>query len=564
MQFLRTTHDPLGFSGAGAQLVGSDEVLRDAYVLQEFTTADGATHVIAAVATAGEAPDATQAEQALNELVERYSEDAQNFQYELPEALTGLAAVIISGGMATFLSLGTASVFRLRQGSWEEIAGEQQGNIEPTDRYFVASQGVNILSTAGNMNLEQLALHPQLIYAESADVTNTILRIVRDTEAPDKPCSSLIVLNIESTQDSHEHQSAKYHIAGANRTGDRNNQQDSDICLVEGECVLAVVADGAGGHHGGKQASQIAVNCFQQLWESDLKQGVSIEEASKLLTQQLALANEKIITDSGGGKVSLSGKSAIVALYINGEEYVAINAGDCRAYHYSHAQGEWKQISKDDSLLQLLLDSGEVTPEKAENHPDQNTLLQALGASCRLRPHLFPGTCTGDDTFMLSCDGFWNQFRPAAEWQKELTDYSIEPDSRRAHLEALAKTAHERAQGKSDNISVIWVSPLATPPEIVPEAPVEEEPGSAELPQEAHDEHEQQSANSQLLTPLSIAVIALAVGAICYFSTLCSQNKQPADIPSAAQTAEPAQELAPEPVPSPAPDFQTNTQPFRH
>lgn len=248
----------------------------------------------------------------------------------------------------------------------------------------------------------------------------------------------------------------KARAATVSLLGDRNSQQDSEGCWQSANATLAVVADGAGGHAGGAQASRIAVDCMRKIWKEELAAGVSPEHAAATLTHAIKKAHETIIRKSGG-KAALSGKCAIVVAYLSGGQYTVLNAGDCRCYITDN--GSWKQLTTDDSLLRRLIESGAVTPEEAKDHPDQSVLTQALGGSGEVEPHVSRGTYTPQDSFLLCCDGLWNQLPdecwPLNKWQ------AMTGEEYQTCLEQMAQQAVKAADGKSDNVSAIWVYPKA-------------------------------------------------------------------------------------------------------
>ncbi|MDO4751958.1 MAG: protein phosphatase 2C domain-containing protein [Akkermansia sp.] len=234
--------------------------------------------------------------------------------------------------------------------------------------------------------------------------------------------------------------------------GDRETQQDAMGCWESDHAMLAVVADGAGGHVGGARAAQTAIHCMAETWKKQLIAGVEPQEAQSILTTAIQQAHKTIIAEAGG-KAALSGKAAIVVLYCCNGHYTAVNVGDCRAY--IHNAKSWKLLTKDDSLLRILVDHGEISPEEARNHPDQCILTQALGAASDLKPHVFSSNYTPDSTFLLCCDGFWNQL-PEKLWDAE--DWNAQsPGQHRTVLTDMAFAALREANGSSDNITAIRI-----------------------------------------------------------------------------------------------------------
>lgn len=244
----------------------------------------------------------------------------------------------------------------------------------------------------------------------------------------------------------------RYNSVGVSKIGGRKEQQDAEGSWHSDTADLAVVADGAGGHKGGAAASATAVNTLKGVWERELSAGVPAEKAAEILTDALKQAHQAIL-DQGNGNAELCGKSAIVVVYLHGGQYTVLNAGDCRAY-ISTPEG-WKQLTRDDSLLQLELEQGMVSPEEAIDHPDQSVLTQALGGHSVPKPHVVQGEYTAENDFLLCCDGLWNQLPPGwhnTPWHTEMT-----AEDHADMLNAKADQAVEAKGAKSDNVSAIWL-----------------------------------------------------------------------------------------------------------
>lgn len=257
----------------------------------------------------------------------------------------------------------------------------------------------------------------------------------------------------ETQQTETEHLSASH--ARISLIGDRDSQQDKEVFLQSDKAMLAVVADGAGGFSGGERASFAAVNALTKTWEEKLSNGVPPAQAEEILNEACHNAHREVIAQSGG-EAKLSGKCAIVVLYLYMGNYTVANVGDCRAY-LAH-EGSWQQLTTDDSLLRILLKSGEITPEEARNHPDQSCLTQALGTHGKMKPHVSSGCYSSSDKFLLCCDGLWNQL-PDDRW----TPTAWQASSPLAHqdmLRSMGEAAVQAANGKSDNVSAIWIHTL--------------------------------------------------------------------------------------------------------
>ena len=140
----------------------------------------------------------------------------------------------------------------------------------------------------------------------------------------------------------------------------------------------AVVCDGMGGVSGGQVASEICVNEVSSRIEKGYHQGMSMKSVKNLLVSAITAANIKVYETAEENPEYLGMGTTVVALVIlNGFAAVA-HVGDSRAYFISD---DIKQITKDHSVVQYLIDLGRITPEQAQTHPDRNVITRAVGVS---------------------------------------------------------------------------------------------------------------------------------------------------------------------------------------
>lgn len=313
------------------------------------------------------------------------------------------------------------------------------------DRFIIASDGLQPLVDNG---WESILNDPSLRHASPILLRDALLTALKKLDVPRQDNATVIVVDIKP------HPDTCRNCSKVSLLGDRDSQQDSEACWQSPQATLAVVADGAGGHAGGEFASRTVVHYLHQAWQQSLSAGVAAESAQTIISAALQEAHRFLI-DTAGGKASLAGKSTVVAVYLCDQTYTVVNVGDSRVY--ISEQGEWKQLSVDDSLVRIFVERGMIAPDEVHNHPDRGRLSQAIGASSTPRPHLISGQCPGNASFLLCCDGLWDQL-PAELWDMSCwpASSSLVCDS---CLKALAEQAVEAAAGKSDNVSAIWLRP---------------------------------------------------------------------------------------------------------
>ena len=176
-----------------------------------------------------------------------------------------------------------------------------------------------------------------------------------------------------------------------------------------------VVADGMGGHSGGDVASGIVADEFAPLAGAWLDP----DRAAGLVTATLRACQERIIAyaaaQRGAGSPRwYAGTTAVAALLVQDESgpgWLVANLGDSRAYRFEG--GRLDQVTVDHSLVQELLDAGQITEDEVPTHPERHVVTRALGGPDDVEPDLFvlPAVlaprlllCTDGVTGMLSDD----------------------------------------------------------------------------------------------------------------------------------------------------------------
>ena len=144
-------------------------------------------------------------------------------------------------------------------------------------------------------------------------------------------------------------------------------EHNEDSFLAEPSLGLWLVADGMGGHACGEVASDIASKTI----------GKAVGEGADLL-DAIQESHEAILDAAKNGVGKKGMGTTVVALQVKNTDYEIAWVGDSRAYLWD---GELKQISKDQSLVQMLVDTGNITEDEAMYHPQKNIIYQNLGAN---------------------------------------------------------------------------------------------------------------------------------------------------------------------------------------
>ena len=159
----------------------------------------------------------------------------------------------------------------------------------------------------------------------------------------------------------------------------RKDNQDAYGIEERTECgkTVCVVCDGMGGAAGGKLASTIAVGTYLRELKAILTPEMTPEQLREASSYAVSLANRAIREEAARSESCKNMGTTLVAAVTCGEHVVVSNVGDSRAYRIT-ADGITR-ITKDHSLVESMVDRGDITEEEARRHPNRNLITRALG-----------------------------------------------------------------------------------------------------------------------------------------------------------------------------------------
>ncbi|HEY0780365.1 MAG TPA: protein phosphatase 2C domain-containing protein [Gemmatirosa sp.] len=220
---------------------------------------------------------------------------------------------------------------------------------------------------------------------------------------------------------------------------------------LSGAGVLLIVADGLGGAAAGEVASHLAARVAHEALRRAFA-GAELPAtrdpvAVAAMLRDAVLAANAAVHRLGSERTELHGMaSTITAAFLRGDGVTVAQVGDSRAYVIRGADA--RQITKDQSLVQRLVDAGEMTPEQAETSMRRNIILQALGPESSVRVDVTRQTLCRGDVVLLCSDGLSGQVRAG-----ELGQMAARTPDPGALCAALVAAAN--ASGGPDNITVI-------------------------------------------------------------------------------------------------------------
>jgi serine/threonine protein phosphatase PrpC len=204
---------------------------------------------------------------------------------------------------------------------------------------------------------------------------------------------------------------------------------------------LAVVADGMGGYEGGQEASRLAVETLVEVYRD-----FGGDDPQAALVEALRAAHEQIREYSFAHPGLRGMGTTCTAAAIVQDSLYYVHVGDTRLYLIR--DGKITRVTRDHSYVGRLVESGMISAEEAENHPQRNILTAALGTN----PDLImdspgqPEPLRPEDVLLICSDGLWGQVRDS-----EILD-AVENKSAEQTGRKLIELARER--GGPDNITV--------------------------------------------------------------------------------------------------------------
>ena len=233
-------------------------------------------------------------------------------------------------------------------------------------------------------------------------------------------------------------------------------QEDGEFVIetqnfeVDEDGVVVAVSDGMGGALAGEVASTMAVQTVSEKLLDPDEEPVTTDAHDQLISKlyHATVFANYLIHQQGRSDPQFQGMGATftgVAVTPAGADVIQV--GDSRAYLVRG--GNIYQVTKDQSLVQQLIDAQQISPEEAETHTLKNVILQALGAQNEIYPVSARIAPCNNDVFLICSDGLSNKV-PAGKMQEIITEHFEELQNACVDLVTLANK-----NGGEDNITVV-------------------------------------------------------------------------------------------------------------
>lgn len=224
----------------------------------------------------------------------------------------------------------------------------------------------------------------------------------------------------------------------------RDHNEDS-VTIVKNNSgeILMAVADGMGGHKGGEIASSIAITNIGKRFMATGSVG-NKEDAISFIKEIVSEANVLLYRYTNENPESTGMGTTLVLALLTKDFLLFGNIGDSSGFVIK--SDKLYKITTDHTLVNLLVKSGELTPEEAKNHPRKNVLMRALGANMNVEMDIFDVE-TEIDGILLCSDGLTNMLE--VEQIEKVLEGNAPLDEK---LQKLILKSNNR--GGTDNISV--------------------------------------------------------------------------------------------------------------
>ena len=229
----------------------------------------------------------------------------------------------------------------------------------------------------------------------------------------------------------------------------RGSNQDAFICAsLSDNALLTIVCDGMGGVNGGNVASSIAIKVISERILQLYREGLAANSIRHMLESAIMAANIEIY-DTAMSDLELRGMgTTVVAAVIVDRMLHIAHVGDSRAYAVSPSHGE--QITRDHSIVQAMVENGQLTQDEARNHPRKHFITRALGVEEKVDCDYNEIALKEDERLLICTDGLTNMVETDDIYRLvQSTDAQTVPE-RLIHAANMA--------GGSDNITVVLVA----------------------------------------------------------------------------------------------------------
>ena len=238
-------------------------------------------------------------------------------------------------------------------------------------------------------------------------------------------------------------------VCGKTDVGLRRHENQDTFAVEQGEKLLiAVVCDGMGGAEGGQIASSLAVETFMKEIRALLRADMTAGQLRELASFCVAKANTAVYQRALQDPAYQGMGTTLVSAVAGEHDAVICNIGDSRAYLIH--DGEMTRITHDHSVVQTLVENGDITAEEARTHPNRNLITRALGPDETTLCDAFDVSFAHGDKILLCTDGL-----VVTATDEEICRIVCADKRAEEKLDDLIALA--KAQGAPDNVTAVLI-----------------------------------------------------------------------------------------------------------
>lgn len=229
----------------------------------------------------------------------------------------------------------------------------------------------------------------------------------------------------------------------------RTQNQDYYLFQRLGEHdLVAVVCDGMGGARSGNIASRLAAEVFEKEIQRGYRPNMTQDQADYLLRTSISIANSAVYENAElNPEMKGMGTTLVAVLVLNQRAYF-VNVGDSRGY-LMNQQGI-ERVTMDHSLVELMVQRGELSSEQAKTYPGKNFITRAIGTEKNVECDLYTSALRAGDCILLCSDGLTNHLA-----DQELLFEVIHGINKQDCCQRLLGIAKDR--GAPDNVTAVLI-----------------------------------------------------------------------------------------------------------
>lgn len=232
----------------------------------------------------------------------------------------------------------------------------------------------------------------------------------------------------------------------------RKENQDAYMTDAVKNFQVCVVCDGMGGTNGGQIASRIAVECFRREVRNALQSDMTAQQIGQTMSYAVSLAHTAIRKEAKDNPALEKMGTTLVGAVCRNDLAVLCNVGDSRAYYIT--QQGIEQITRDHSVVESMVENGEITHAEAKHHPSRNLITRALGPDMEAKADTFAVSWKEGEFILLCTDGLVNTVS-----DQEILFEVIHSSDLDGCMQRLLDVA--KSHGAPDNVTAVLIENLS-------------------------------------------------------------------------------------------------------